>query len=53
LLSKKRVSLWERGGWPVITSGGALVWTRGFPVAAAFAAGERTRAGLVITEEQM
>jgi tRNA(Ile)-lysidine synthase len=51
LLSKKRVSRWEREGWPVLTSGGTLVWTRGFPVAAEFAATEKTRTGLVITEE--
>jgi tRNA(Ile)-lysidine synthase len=51
LLSKKRVSRWEREGWPVVTSGGSLVWTRGFPVAAEFAATEKTRTGLVITEE--
>jgi len=50
-LSKKRVSRWERDGWPVVTSGGSLVWARGFPVAAEFAATEKTRAGLVITEE--
>ena len=51
LLSKKRVSGRERQGWPVVTSGEALVWARGFPVAAEFAANERTRFGVVITEE--
>jgi tRNA(Ile)-lysidine synthase len=51
LLSKKRVSRWERDGWPVLTSGGTLVWTRGFPAAAEFAPTEKTRTGLVITEE--
>jgi tRNA(Ile)-lysidine synthase len=51
LLSKKRVSRWERNGWPVLTSGEALVWARGFPVAAEFASGESTRMGLVVTEE--
>jgi tRNA(Ile)-lysidine synthase len=51
LLSKKRVSRWEREGWPVVTSGQTLVWARGFPVAAEFAATEKTRAALVITEE--
>ena len=53
LLSKKHVSRWEREGWPVVTSGETLVWTRGFPVAAEFAASEKTRAGLVITEEKI
>ena len=51
LLSKKRVSGQEREGWPVITSRGALVWARGFPVAAELAANEKTRFGVVITEE--
>jgi tRNA(Ile)-lysidine synthase len=51
LLSKKSVSGREREGWPVVTSGGALVWARGFPVAAEFAANEKTRFGVVITEE--
>jgi tRNA(Ile)-lysidine synthase len=51
LLSKKRVSGWERNGWPVLTSGGAVVWARSFPAAAEFAATEKTRFGVVITEE--
>jgi tRNA(Ile)-lysidine synthase len=52
LLNEKRVSRWERDGWPVLTSGGVLVWARGFPVAAKFAANERTQAGIVIAEEK-
>jgi tRNA(Ile)-lysidine synthetase-like protein len=52
LLNEKHVSRWERDGWPVLTSGGDLVWARGFPVAAEFAASERTRAGIVIAEEK-
>jgi len=36
----------------VLASGGYLVWTRGFPVAAEYAANERTRAGIVIAEER-
>jgi tRNA(Ile)-lysidine synthase len=51
LLSEKRVSGRERDGWPVVTSGGALVWARGFCVAAEFAAKETTRAALVISED--
>jgi tRNA(Ile)-lysidine synthase len=51
LLSKKRVSGQEREGWPVVISGGTLVWSRGFPVAAELAANEKTRFGVVITEE--
>jgi tRNA(Ile)-lysidine synthase len=53
LLNEKRVSRWERDGWPVLTSGGIVVWARGFPVAAEFAADERTRAGIVIAEEKL
>jgi tRNA(Ile)-lysidine synthase len=52
LLNKKRISRWERDGWPVLTSGGVLAWARGFPVAAEFAASERTRVGILIAEEQ-
>ncbi|HYL83584.1 MAG TPA: tRNA lysidine(34) synthetase TilS [Candidatus Angelobacter sp.] len=53
LLNEKRVSRWERDGWPVVTSGGVLAWARGFPVAGEFAAREDTRAGIVIAEEQL
>jgi tRNA(Ile)-lysidine synthase len=51
LLNEKRVSRWAREGWPVLTSGGALAWARGFPAAAEFAASEKTRSGVVIVEE--
>ncbi len=51
LLNQKRVSRWEREGWPVLTSGGVLAWARGFPAAAEFVASEKTRSGVVITEE--
>jgi tRNA(Ile)-lysidine synthase len=53
LLNEKRVSRWERDGWPVLTSGGIVAWARGFPVAAEFAADERTQAGIVIAEESL
>jgi tRNA(Ile)-lysidine synthase len=52
LLNEKHVSRWDRDGWPVLTSGGDVVWARGFPVAAEYAANERTRAGVVIVEEK-
>jgi len=52
LLNEKRVSRWERDGWPVLTSGGVLVWARGFPTAAEFAAQEGTRTGILIAEEK-
>jgi tRNA(Ile)-lysidine synthase len=53
LLNQHRISGWERDGWPVLTSGGVLVWARGFPAARAFAASERTQAGIVIAEEKL
>ena len=52
LLNEKRISRWERDGWPVLTSGGVLAWARGFPVAAEFAANEGTRTGILIAEEK-
>jgi tRNA(Ile)-lysidine synthase len=52
LLNEKRISRWERDGWPVLTSGGVLVWARGFPVATGFAANEGTRTGILIAEEK-
>jgi len=52
LLNERHVNRWERDGWPVLASGGDLVWTRGFPAAAEYAANERTRAGIVIAEEK-
>jgi tRNA(Ile)-lysidine synthase len=53
LLNEKHISRWERDGWPVLTSGGVLVWARGFSVAAEYAANEGTRAGIVIVEEKI
>jgi tRNA(Ile)-lysidine synthase len=52
LLNEKHISRWERDGWPVLTSDGVLVWARGFPVAAGFAANDGTRTGILITEEK-
>ena len=52
LLNERHVSRWERGGWPVLTSGGVLVWARGFPVAVGYAPNEETREGLLIAEEK-
>ena len=52
LLNEIGASRWEKESWPVLTSGGKLAWVRGLPVAAGFAASERTQAGVVITEER-
>jgi len=51
LLHSSRVAGRARQGWPVLTSGGSLVWARGLPVAEEFAAGPDTKAGIVIAEE--
>jgi tRNA(Ile)-lysidine synthase len=53
LLNEKRIGRWERQGWPVLISGGTLVWARGFPVAAAFAATSETREAIAIAEESL
>jgi len=53
LLNQKHVSRWERDGWPVLTSGGVVIWARGFPVDAEFAANEGTRTGIVMVEEKI
>jgi tRNA(Ile)-lysidine synthase len=53
LLNEKRVSRWEREGWPVLTSAGVLAWVRGFPLAAEFAVNEVTQAGIAIAEEEI
>jgi tRNA(Ile)-lysidine synthase len=52
-LRMKRVAMSDRGGWPVLTSANSLVWTRGLPVAADFAPGAATRAGVIIAEEKL
>jgi tRNA(Ile)-lysidine synthase len=50
LLNEKRISRWERDGWPVLTSAGVIAWVRGFPVGAAFAATTATESGVQIEE---
>jgi tRNA(Ile)-lysidine synthase len=48
-----RVPSRERAGWPVLESGGRVVWARGLPPAEEFCAREGTQAGLVIEEVQL
>ncbi len=50
LLSEKRISRWDRDGWPVLTSAGVIAWARGFPVGAAFAATREAKSGVRIEE---
>lgn len=51
LLNEKRISRWEREGWPVLESGKNIVWARGF-VAAEFAATRETRKAILVSEEK-
>jgi tRNA(Ile)-lysidine synthetase-like protein len=53
LLNEKRISRWEREGWPVLTSAGVIAWARGFSVAPEFAANQSTRVGILIAEEKI
>lgn len=53
LLGMNRVGIPDRAGWPVLTSANTVVWARGLPVAAEFAAHARTRAGVIIGEEKL
>jgi tRNA(Ile)-lysidine synthase len=53
LLNKKGISRWERNGWPVLTSGGEIIWSRGFGVSAKYAVQQDTKAALAINEEPL
>jgi tRNA(Ile)-lysidine synthase len=46
----RRVLSRERASWPVLESGGQVVWARGMPPASGFCAREGTRAGVLIEE---
>ena len=46
-----RVPAGERANRPVLTSGGALIWASGCPVADEFAVRAQTRAALIVAEE--
>ena len=51
LFRESRIAARDRPAWPVLTSGGRLVWVPGLPVAEEFAACRKTRVGLLISEE--
>jgi tRNA(Ile)-lysidine synthase len=53
LLRERRIAVGERACWPVLTSAGSLVWTRGLPFAAEFAASAKTRTGVLVVEEPL
>jgi tRNA(Ile)-lysidine synthase len=48
-----RVPNGDRACWPVLESGGQVVWVRGMPAADDFCAREGTRAGVVIEEDHL
>ena len=52
LLLKSRIPQNERGGWPVLTSEGKVIWASGYPGAEELAAQAGTQIGLVIGEEE-
>ncbi|MGH9691950.1 MAG: tRNA lysidine(34) synthetase TilS [Candidatus Acidiferrales bacterium] len=52
LFLTRRIPRVERSLWPVIESGGNVVWARGMPPAGDFCAGENTRMGVVIEEDR-
>jgi len=52
-LREGRIAVRDRQGWPVLTSAGQVVWTRGLPVAADFSPGKTTRRGVLITDEAL
>lgn len=47
-----RVPVRQRYHWPVLESAGAVIWARGMPVAEAVRAGNATRVGVEIEEEE-
>jgi tRNA(Ile)-lysidine synthase len=53
LLREARVPAEERAAWPVLESGGGLVWVRGLPPAAGYTASRETRSALLISEEKL
>ena len=45
-----RIPIWDRAGWPVLTDGASVIWTRRFGVSAEVAASEATRVVLRVRE---
>ncbi|MEO7145760.1 MAG: tRNA lysidine(34) synthetase TilS, partial [Bryobacteraceae bacterium] len=50
LFQQARIPLWERGGWPIITSRGNIVWARQFGPAAQYAANSTSESILRVRE---
>lgn len=47
-----RIPIWERQGWPIMTSGDRIVWARKFGPAADFATGPETISVLLVSETE-
>ncbi len=43
----------QRAAWPVLESGGEVIWAQGMPTAEDFRARENTRTGVVIEEDAL
>ncbi len=50
LFQQARIPIWERGSWPILVDGDAIVWTRRFGAAADFAAHAGTEVILRVRE---
>jgi tRNA(Ile)-lysidine synthase len=50
LFQEARIPLWERRGWPVLTCGDSIVWSRKFGAAADYAVSGETRSVLRVRE---
>ncbi|HVB85617.1 MAG TPA: tRNA lysidine(34) synthetase TilS [Candidatus Dormibacteraeota bacterium] len=48
-----RIPVRDRAGWPILESGGQIVWALGMPAAREFSADEGTAIGVVIEEERL
>jgi tRNA(Ile)-lysidine synthase len=53
MFAEGRIPACDRPGWPILESGGQVVWARGMPPALEFSAGESTVVGVVIEEERL
>ncbi|HET9401535.1 MAG TPA: tRNA lysidine(34) synthetase TilS [Candidatus Acidoferrales bacterium] len=53
LLQGRHIPSPERIGWPILESAGAIAWASNFPVAHRFAPNEKTRTGVLISEESL
>lgn len=53
MFAEGRIPVHDRAGWPILESGGQVVWALGMPPAREFCAGEGTATGVVIEEERL